>query len=98
VRAVLEEGVREEALLVPQRGVTRNPAGKALVMVVGAEEKVEARTPQVSRTIGDNWLVEDGLQPGDRVIVEGLQRIRPGAVVKAVPFGEPVAPAGEKKP
>jgi membrane fusion protein (multidrug efflux system) len=71
--------------------VTRNPAGKALVMVVGAEEKVESRVIQVARTVDDNWLVSDGLKPGDRVILEGTQRARPGTVVKAVPFGTPAA-------
>lgn len=91
VRTVLEEGVNETALLVPQRGVTRNPAGAAMVMVVGAEEKVELRPIKVVRTVGDNWLVSEGLQAGDRVILEGLQRARPGNVVKAVPFGAPPA-------
>jgi membrane fusion protein (multidrug efflux system) len=93
VRAVLEEGSNAQALLVPQRGVTRNPAGTATVMLVGAEEKVEVRPIKVVRTVGDNWLVEEGLNAGDRVIVEGLQRARPGTVVKAVPFGAaPTAP------
>jgi len=93
VHAVLEEGVKSAGLLVPQRGVTRNPAGAALVMIVNAEEKVEVRPIKVVRTIGDSWLVEEGLHGGDRVIVEGLQRVRPGSVVKAVPFGvPPVAP------
>jgi membrane fusion protein, multidrug efflux system len=87
VRVILKEGVNEKAILVPQRGVTRNPAGNALVMVVGAEEKVEPRVIKVARTVGDNWLVSDGLKPGDRVILEGTQRARPGTVVKAVPFG-----------
>ena len=89
VRAILEEGSNALALLVPQRGVTRNPAGNPMVFVVGAEEKVEARPIKASRTIGDSWLVEDGLKPGDRVILEGIQRARPGTVVKAVPFGAP---------
>lgn len=91
VRAIVEEGVNEQAILVPQRGVTRNPAGNAMVMVVGAEEKVEARLIKVARTVGDHWLVSDGLKAGDRVILEGLQRARPGNVVKAVPFGAPAA-------
>jgi len=94
VRAIIAEGTREQAILVPQRGVTRNPAGEALVMLVGAEEKVEQRVIQVVRTIGDNWLVAGGLVPGDRVILDGLQRARPGTVVKAVPFGPP-AEAGQ---
>lgn len=91
VRAILEEGSNDSALLVPQRGVTRNSAGNPIVFVVGVEEKVEARLLKVSRTIGDSWLVEEGLKPGDRVILEGIQRARPGTVVKAVPFGAPAA-------
>lgn len=87
VRAVVEEGVSEQAILVPQRGVSRNPQGEATVLVVGAEEKVEPRVITVARTVGENWLVKDGLRAGDRVIVEGIQRAKPGTTVKAVPFG-----------
>jgi membrane fusion protein (multidrug efflux system) len=94
VRAILEEGVCDPAILIPQRGVTRNPAGNALVMVVGAEEKVEPRQIKVVRTVGDNWLVSEGLKAGDRVILEGIQKARPGTQVKAVPFGsKPAVPA-----
>lgn len=92
VRGLVQEGAREQAILVPQRGVTRNPAGAAMVMVVGAEEKVEPRVIKVERTIGENWLVNEGLKVGDRVILEGLQKARPGTQVKAVPFGS--KPAG----
>ncbi len=93
VRAVVEEGVNENALLVPQRGVTRDQNGDAMVMMVGAGEKVEPRVIKVARTVGDNWLVTDGLKAGDRVILEGIQRARPGTQVKAVPFGsKPAAP------
>jgi membrane fusion protein (multidrug efflux system) len=88
VRAALEEGRREQAILVPQRGVTRNPAGNAMVMTVGAGETVEPRVIRTERTVGDSWLVDDGLKPGDRVILEGLQKARPGTPVKAVPFGD----------
>jgi membrane fusion protein (multidrug efflux system) len=100
VRAILEEGESARAILVPQRGVTRDPAGNAAVLVVGAEEKVEMRTIKVARTIGDNWLVSEGLKAGDRVILEGIQKARPGTQVKAVPFGgkaesPPVAAAGQ---
>ncbi len=99
VRAVVEEGVNEQAILVPQRGVTRNPAGDAMVMVVGAEEKVEPRVIKVARTVGDNWLVADGLKAGDRVILEGIQKARPGTPVKAVPFGSaPAAAPGAAQP
>lgn len=100
VRAVLVEGVNENAILIPQRGVTRNPKGEAMVMLVGAEEKVEPRIIKVIRTVGDSWLVSDGLKAGDRVILEGLQKARPGTPVKAVPFGSAPAapPAGSPQP
>jgi membrane fusion protein (multidrug efflux system) len=101
VRAILEEGINEQAIVVPQRGVTRNPAGKAMVMVVGAEEKVEPRVIKAERTVGDNWLVSDGLKAGDRVILEGIPRARPGTTVKAVPFvakPEAVSAAAAKQP
>ncbi|NTU60324.1 MAG: efflux RND transporter periplasmic adaptor subunit, partial [Deltaproteobacteria bacterium] len=94
VRAVLEEGVSERALLVPQRGVSRNPLGLAVVLVVGAGDVVEERVIKTDRTVGDSWLVSAGLEPGDRVILEGIQRAKPGTPVKVVPFGaEPKAPA-----
>ena len=71
VRAILEEGVDENAILVPQQGVTRDQSGDATALVVGESGKVELRVLKVGRTIGDKWLVESGLKPGDRVIVEG---------------------------
>jgi membrane fusion protein (multidrug efflux system) len=86
VRAVVEEGDNPQAILVPQRGVTRNPQGDAMVLVVGAGEKVEPRIIKVARTVGDNWLVSEGLKSGDRVILEGVQRAKPGTVVRTVPF------------
>ncbi|MDD2897460.1 MAG: efflux RND transporter periplasmic adaptor subunit [Desulfuromonadaceae bacterium] len=100
VRAILVDGVQENAILVPQRGVTRNPKGDAVVMLVGAEEKAEPRPIKVVRTVGNSWLVSDGLKAGDRVILEGLQKARPGTPVKAVPFGSApaVAPAGSPQP
>ena len=100
VRAVVEEGVNERAILAPRRGVTRNAKGEALAMVVGGEEKVESRPIKVERTVGDNWLVSEGLKAGDRVIVEGIQRARPGTTVKALPFGAKPAtdPAGTPQP
>jgi len=87
VRAVLEEGESQQAILVPQRGVSRNPAGNAVVMLVGADEKAEQKVIKVARTVGDNWLVSEGLKAGDRVILEGIQKAKPGTPVKAVPFG-----------
>jgi membrane fusion protein (multidrug efflux system) len=69
-------------------------------MTVGAEEKVEPRPIKVVRTVGDSWLVSEGLKTGDRVILEGLQKARPGTQVKAVPFGSAPAapPAGVAQP
>nr|WP_318382559.1 multidrug efflux RND transporter periplasmic adaptor subunit AcrA [uncultured Enterobacter sp.] len=83
VRAKLEEGVNPNALLVPQQGVTRTPRGEATAMVVGEGDKVEVRQLTTSQAIGDKWLVTDGLKAGDRVIVTGLQKVKPGAQVKA---------------
>ena len=83
VRARLEEGVNPDALLVPQQGVTRTPRGDASVMVVGEGDKVEVRQVTASQAIGDKWLVTDGLKSGDRVIVTGLQKIKPGVQVEA---------------
>jgi membrane fusion protein, multidrug efflux system len=99
VRAILEEGETPQAILVPQRGVTRNPKGDATVMVVGAGDKVESRLIKVARTVGDSWLVSEGLKEGDRVILEGVQKAKPGTAVKVVPFGSKpaAAPAATKK-
>ena len=95
VRAVVEEGVNDKAILVPQQAVTRDPQGNAVCMVVNSSEKVEPRVLKAERAIGDKWLVSDGLKPGDRVIMEGLMKVRPGMTVKTVPFGAapPAAPA-----
>lgn len=82
VRARLQEGTKPAALLVPQQGVTRTPRGDATVLVVGADNKVETRQIVASQAIGDKWLVTDGLKAGDRVVVSGLQKVRPGAQVK----------------
>jgi membrane fusion protein (multidrug efflux system) len=83
VRARVEEGVRENAFLVPQVGVTRDAQGNATALVVGAENKVGPRTLQIAGTRGDRWIVQGGLEDGDRVIVSGVQRARPGAMVRA---------------
>ncbi|EBD4017725.1 multidrug efflux RND transporter periplasmic adaptor subunit AcrA [Salmonella enterica subsp. enterica serovar Enteritidis] len=82
VRARLQEGTKPTALLVPQQGVTRTPRGDATVLVVGVDNKVETRQIVASQAIGDKWLVTDGLKAGDRVVVSGLQKVRPGAQVK----------------
>ncbi|MCQ8819934.1 efflux RND transporter periplasmic adaptor subunit [Pseudoalteromonas agarivorans] len=80
-RASVVEGVKQDAILVPQRGVSRNTKGEPTAMVVSKENTVENRVLKVDRTIGSNWLVTDGLSDGDKVIIEGLQKIRPGAPV-----------------
>ncbi len=86
VRALVQEGVAEQAILAPQQGVSRDPKGNPVVLIVDAENKVQQRMITTDRAIGDKWLVSSGLKPGDRVIVEGSQKTRPGAPVKAVPF------------
>jgi membrane fusion protein, multidrug efflux system len=96
VRGIVQEGVREQAMLVPQRGITRDPAGNAVALVAGENDVVERRILKTERAVGDAWLVTDGLKIGERVIVEGIQRIRPGATVKVAPFGEKSAEAGSQ--
>ncbi len=85
VRAIVEEGVAPDAILVPQQGVTRNPKGEPYALVAGKDGKAEQRFLTLDRALGDRWLVTKGLGQGDRVIVDGLQKIRPGADVKAMP-------------
>ena len=84
VHARLVEGVSERALLVPQQGVARNQRGEPTALVVGEDNKVEMRALKVDRAIGDKWLVVGGVKAGDKVVVEGLQKVRPGVVVQAV--------------
>lgn len=84
VRAKVEVGVEEQGILVPQRGITRSPTGKGTALVVNDKGEVEAREVTAERTVGDAWLVTSGIAAGDKVIVEGLQRIQPGMPVKAV--------------
>jgi membrane fusion protein (multidrug efflux system) len=94
VRAEIVDGTRQNALLVPQRAVSRDEKGEPTVMVVGAGDKVEIRQLTTNRTAGDNWIVTDGLKPGDRVIIEGGMLLRPGVQVKATPYTGTPAPAG----
>jgi membrane fusion protein (multidrug efflux system) len=94
VRTIVQEGVVDQAILVPQQSVSRNPKGNPFVLLVGAEVKVEQRMIEVDRAIGDRWLVASGLAPGDRVIVEGIQKVRPGVSVKTIPF----TPGGKESP
>jgi membrane fusion protein (multidrug efflux system) len=81
VRAQLQAGVNAAAILAPQQGVTRDLKGTPTALVVGADNKVELRQLKASRTVGSQWLIEDGLKAGDRLITEGLQYVRPGVQV-----------------
>lgn len=85
VRTQLQEGIRANAILVPQQGVTRDRSGNATALVVNKDNKVEIKQIKISRAVGDKWLVEEGLAVGDQLIVEGLQKVKPGAAAKAVP-------------
>lgn len=96
VRARLAQTTSQGAFLVPQQGLSRTPRGEATVMVVGADNKAVERKVTADRTIGDKWLVTSGIATGDRLIVEGLGKIRPGQPVKPVPAGSP--PASGKAP
>ncbi len=91
VRAMVDMGLRPNGVLAPQQGITRDSKGHAVAMVVTPEGKVEQRTVQTSHTIGDQWLVDEGLRAGDRVIVEGLQKVQPGGDAKAVEAGATAA-------
>ena len=94
VRMTFSEGVQEQAILVPQQGVARNPKGEAVALVVDEGGNVQSRILELDRALGDKWLVSSGLNPGDRVIVEGIQKARPGTRVTVVPFGETQAVGG----
>ena len=93
VRARLDEGSAPDAILVPQLAVTHNAKGDATAFVVGADNKAELRVLKADRAVGNQWLVTDGLKTGDQVIVQNLQRIRPGAVVKPAPATNSPTPA-----
>jgi membrane fusion protein (multidrug efflux system) len=86
VRARLSKGIAPAGILIPQAAVSRDPKGQATVQVIGPGDKAINRVITVSQTIGDQWLVSAGLRPGERVIVEGLQKVRPGAPLKPVPI------------
>jgi membrane fusion protein (multidrug efflux system) len=95
VRARLAQGTRSAALLVPQRGVSHNAKGEATVLIVGKEDLVAERVVTADRAINGEWLITEGLVAGDRVIVDGLQKAKPGSPVKPVPAAEELA-ANEK--
>ncbi|GAB6909279.1 multidrug efflux system [Desulfosarcina cetonica] len=95
VRAEIKEGVRPDAILVPQQAVARDPKGRPVASIVDGENKVQQRMLTLDRAIGDQWLVNAGLGVGDRLIVEGLQKIRPGMTV-AVAAPQPAGPGTGK--
>ncbi|MEJ2097667.1 MAG: efflux RND transporter periplasmic adaptor subunit [Deltaproteobacteria bacterium] len=86
VRAVIREGLNEQAILIPQQSVSRDHKGSPVAWIVDTEGKVNQRMLTLDRAVDDQWLVSSGLAPGDQLIVEGAQRLRPGMPVKAVPF------------
>jgi len=96
VRGVAKEGVNAQAILIPQQAVSRDPRGNPMAMVVETDGKVGMRMLELDRAIGDQWLVSTGLAPGDRVIMEGVQRVRPGAAVKIA--SADAAPTNNAKP
>lgn len=103
VRTQLSQVTVPNAILAPQQGVTRSPRGEATVMLVGPDNKAVLRPVTVGRTVGDKWLVTAGLKPGDKVITEGLDRIKPGQAIRPVPAGSPPLPGpgaagGQRRP
>lgn len=95
VRALIKEGITDQALLIPQQAVSRDPRGNPVTLVVGPGDKVEQRMLTLDRALGDKWFVSSGLAAGDRIIVEGMQKVRPGAAVK-VASPEAVRPVVDK--
>lgn len=93
VRAFVGQATREAAILAPQPGITRDPKGNATALLVGKDDKVERRSVEIDRAIDDRWLVSKGLNAGDRLIVEGTDKARPGQPVKPVPASQPAAAA-----
>ncbi|MEI8195450.1 MAG: efflux RND transporter periplasmic adaptor subunit [Phycisphaerae bacterium] len=98
VRAIIEEGVNEQALLIPQQTVARDPKGNPLALIVDDQGKVQQRKLTIDRALGDQWLIAGGLAKGDRVIIEGLQKVRPGMPVKVVDSTNPTPAAQTTKP
>lgn len=87
VRAIVQEGVHKNAILIPQQAVSRDPKGNPLTLIVDKDGIVQQKPLVVDRAVGDQWLVSSGLEPGDRVIVEGVLKVKPGIPVKAIPHG-----------
>ncbi|NLN38288.1 MAG: efflux RND transporter periplasmic adaptor subunit [Smithella sp.] len=88
VRAILQEGVNDRAIMIPQQSVSRNPKGEPYVFIVDAENKAQLKQIVLDREIGNAWLVRSGLVPGEKIIVEGMLRVTPDIEVAPVPFEE----------
>jgi membrane fusion protein (multidrug efflux system) len=97
IRAVVGGGVNPQAILIPQQAVSRDPKGNPLTLIVDVDGIVQQRRIEIDRAIGDQWLVASGLVTGERVIVEGMQKVKPGASVKAVPFENGEENSGKMK-
>ncbi len=96
VRATVTQALQPDAILAPQQAVTRDPRGEAIAYVVDAQGKAHLRNIHTGQAVGDKWLVLDGLAVGDRLIVEGLQKVKDGAPVRMVPAGAPPAARAAK--
>jgi membrane fusion protein (multidrug efflux system) len=100
VRAAVQEGINEQAILIPQQAVSRDPKGNPVALIVDKDEKVQQCMLTIDRAVGDQWLVTSGLSQGDRILLEGIQKVRPGMAVKALPLTENAQPGpagGENK-
>ncbi len=95
VRSVVKEGINNNAIVVPQQAVSRDPKGNPYALTVDGNEQAQQKQLVLDRAVGNRWLVSSGLEPGDRVIVEGALKVRPGSSVKTIPF-EPVDPSSQK--
>ncbi len=97
VRAVVEEGVNEQAILIPQQAIARNPKGDPMALILDSAGKVDQKAVVLDRALGNEWLVTSGLAPGDRLIIEGMQKVRPGLVAREVPASRPAEAAAPAK-
>ncbi|MFE8034277.1 efflux RND transporter periplasmic adaptor subunit [Thiohalocapsa marina] len=91
VRALVEEGLRPDAILAPQQAVQRDRRGNPYVFVLGDDGTIEQRQVETNRALQDQWLIDAGLQPGERVVVDGLQKVKPGDTARAVEADAPSA-------
>lgn len=100
VRVLIEQGIEQNAIAVPQQAIQRDSGGRSQVYVVTDENLAELRPVQVGRIVGNQWIVEEGLKAGDKIVVEGFQKIRPGAPVSALPWNPdgPLAAADGEAP